>query len=275
EYNVASEVPGKIIKFEVSEGQELKKNQIVAVIDTVLLHSQKKVLSANIKAIKSKLQNVKPELEVLAEQKRHILHEKERLQKLVEGNAATQKQVDDLDSQLRVLEKRIAATKSKVSDINRGIMAQISPLKAQLEQVNERINKSIIRNPIDGQVLAVYKREGEIAGAGMPLYKIADLSHIDLKVYVTGAQLPHIKLNQRVKVFIDEDKETNKKYEGKITWISDKAEFTPKTIQTKEERVNLVYAVKINLKNDGSMKIGMPGEVIFENREDNPSSDAK
>ncbi|HHH54099.1 MAG TPA: biotin/lipoyl-binding protein, partial [Bacteroidetes bacterium] len=152
EYNVASEVPGKIIKFEVSEGQELKKNQIVAVIDTVLLHSQKKVLSANIKAIKSKLQNVKPELEVLEEQKRHILHEKERLQKLVEGNAATQKQVDDLDSQLRVLEKRIAATKSKVSDINRGIMAQISPLKAQLEQVNERINKSIIRNPIDGQV---------------------------------------------------------------------------------------------------------------------------
>ena len=263
EYMISSEVPGKIIDFKVEEGQNLKKNSIVAVIDTTLLHTQKQLLKATIKATKSKLQNVKPEIAVLNEQKSHLLHEKERLAKLVEGNAATQKQVDDLNSQIKILDKRILATQSKVHDINKSILAQISPMEVQLQQVEERIEKSKVVNPIDGQVLSVFKRQGEVAGAGMPLYKIADLSTIELKAYVTGVQLPHIKLDQEVTVLIDDTENTNKSYQGIISWISNKAEFTPKTIQTKEERVNLVYAIKVRVKNDGSMKIGMPGEVVF------------
>ncbi len=263
EYMISSEVSGKIIDFKVEEGENLKKNSIVAVIDTTLLHTQKQLLKATIKATKSKLQNVKPEIAVLNEQKTHLLHEKERLAKLVEGNAATQKQVDDLNSQIKILDKRILATESKVHDINKSILAQISPMEVQLKQVEERIEKSKVVNPIDGQVLSVFKRQGEVAGAGMPLYKIANLSIIELKAYVTGVQLPHIKLDQEVTVLIDDTENTNKSYKGIISWISNKAEFTPKTIQTKEERVNLVYAIKVRVKNDGSMKIGMPGEVVF------------
>jgi HlyD family secretion protein len=142
-------------------------------------------------------------------------------------------------------------------------MAQIEPMEVQLQQVKEKIEKSKIINPIAGQVLSVFKRQGEVVGAGMPLYKIADLSVIELKAYVTGVQLPQIKLNQDVTVLIDDTENTNKSYKGTRSWISDKAEFTPKTIQTKEERVNLVYAIKVRVKNDGSMKIGMPGEVVF------------
>ncbi len=263
EYMVSPEVPGKIIEFNVFEGQNISKDSVVAVIDTTLLHTQKQLLKATIKATKSKLQNVKPEIEVLNEQKSHLLHEKQRLSKLVEGNAATQKQVDDLDAQIRILNKKIEATQSKVKDINKSILAQLSPMKVQLQQVQEKIEKSKIINPIDGQVLSVFKRQGEIIGAGMSLYKIADLSTIELKAYITGVQLPHIKLNQEVTVLIDDTAGKNKSYKGKISWISDKAEFTPKTIQTKEERVNLVYAIKVRVKNDGSMKIGMPGEVMF------------
>ncbi len=263
EYMISSEIPGKIIDFKVEEGQILKKNSIVAVIDTTLLHTQKQLLKATIKATKSKLQNVGPEIAVLNEQKSYLLHEKERLVKLVEGNAATQKQIDDLDSKIKVLDKKIIAAQSKVKDINKSILAQISPMKIKLKQVEEKIAKSKVINPIDGQVLSVFKRQGEIVGAGMPLYKIADLSTIELKAYITGVQLPHIKLNQEVTVLIDNTENTNKSYKGVISWISDKAEFTPKTIQTKEERVNLVYAIKVRVKNDGSMKIGMPGEVVF------------
>ncbi len=263
EYMISPEVPGKIIYFNISEGQNLKKNSIVAVIDTTLLHTQKQLLRATIKATKSKLQNVKPQIAVLNEEKTYLLHEKVRLIKLKEGNAATQKQVDDLDSKIRVLDKKILATQSKVTDINKSILAQITPMKVRLRQVQEKIEKSKVVNPIDGQVLSIFKRQGEVAGQGMPLYKIADLSTLELKAYITGLQLSHIKLNQEVTVLIDDTESTNKSYKGVISWISNKAEFTPKTIQTKEERVNLVYPIKIRVKNDGSMKIGMPGEVNF------------
>lgn len=129
--------------------------------------------------------------------------------------------------------------------------------------MEEQINKSKLINPVDGQILSVYKRTGEVTGAGMPLYKIADMSSLNLKAYITGAQIPHIKLNQKVEVLIDEDEKTNRKLEGEVIWISSKAEFTPKTIQTKEERVSQVYAIKVKVNNDGSLKIGMPGEVRF------------
>ncbi len=263
--SVSAEMPGKIIYLNVDEGQFLKKDEIAAVVDTSLLYKQKEILFASIKAVKSKRQNSAAEVNVLQEQKKHLLNEKARLNKLLAGNAATQKQIDDLNAQIRVLDKKIIAVKQKVRDVNYGILNQSDPLKAQIDQVNEKIKKSIIKNPINGQVLSVYKELSEVAVPGMPIYKIADLSKMKLKAYVSGAQLPHIKLNQEVKVLIDEDKSKNTSLKGKISWISSKAEFTPKTIQTKEERVNQVYAIKIEVKNDGSIKIGMPGEVIFGN----------
>ncbi len=262
---VSSEMPGKIIYLNVDEGQVLKKGDIVAVVDTTLLSKQKEVLLASIKAVKSKIQHSGAEVAVLQEQKKHLLNEKVRLNKLFAGNAATQKQIDDLNAQIRVLDKRIIAVKQKVRDVNYGISNQSAPFKAQINQLNEKIKKSIIKNPIDGQVLSVYKELSEVTAPGMPIYKIADLSKMELKAYISGAQLPHIKLNQEVKVLIDEDKTTNKTLKGRITWISSKAEFTPKTIQTKEERVNQVYAIKIEVKNNGEIKIGMPGEVLFGN----------
>ncbi len=266
---VSSEMPGKLIFLNVSEGQELKKDMVVGVLDTTLLHKQKDVLRASIRAIRSKRQSARAEVDVVKEQKKHLISELARLNKLFEGKAATQKQIDDLNSQIRIADKKIEAIKSKVKDINFGIVNQAAPLKAQIEQINEKIKKSVIKNPIDGQVLSVYKEQSEITGVGMPIYKIADLSALELKAYISGAQLPHIKLNQEVEVQIDEDASTNKSYSGKIIWISSKAEFTPKTIQTKEERVNQVYAIKILVKNDGNIKIGMPGEVNFNINKEN------
>jgi len=261
---VSSEMPGKFIFLNISEGQLLKKGEIIGVIDTTLLNKQKDVLYASIKAVRSKRQNASAEVDVFHEQKQHLLSEQVRLKKLFEGNAATQKQIDDLNAQIRVLDKKIIAIKQKVKDVNYGISSQSSPLKAQIEQINERIKKSIIKNPIDGQVLSVYKELSEVTSPGMPIYKIANLSKMELKAYISGAQLPHLKLNQEVKVLIDEDEKSNKSLNGKVIWISSKAEFTPKTIQTKEERVNQVYAIKVEVENDGSIKIGMPGEIMFD-----------
>lgn len=270
EVTVSSEMPGKLILLNIDEGQELKKGDIIGQIDTVLLLKQKNVIIANIAALDSKIQNQEPEIAVLLEQKSYLLNEKKRLKNLMEGNAATQKQMDDIESQINLTDKKISATKVKYSELNRGVLAQKSPLSEQIKQIDEQIRKSKLINPIDGQVLSVFKRESEVVAAGLPIYKIADLSSLDLKAYISGAQLPHIKLNQEVEVLIDQDEKTNKSMNGVITWISGKAEFTPKTIQTKEERVNQVYAIKIKVKNDGSLKIGMPGEVRFK-----PTSDIK
>lgn len=268
EVTVSSEMPGKLIFLDVEEGQELKKGDIIGQIDTVLLLKQKNVIIANIAALDSKIQNQEPEIAVLLEQKSYLLNEKKRLKNLMEGNAATQKQMDDIESQINLTDKKISATKVKYSELNRGVLAQKSPLSEQIKQIDEQIRKSKLINPIDGQVLSVFKRESEVVAAGLPIYKIADLSSLDLKAYISGAQLPHIKLNQEVEVLIDQDEKTNKSMNGVITWISGKAEFTPKTIQTKEERVNQVYAIKIKVKNDGSLKIGMPGEVRFKSASD-------
>ncbi|MBK6408005.1 MAG: HlyD family efflux transporter periplasmic adaptor subunit [Holophagales bacterium] len=173
---------------------------------------------------------------MLTEQRSYLLTEKKRVIKLIEGNAATQKQLDDLESQITVIDKKITATKVKYYELNKGVLSQKSPLYEQLKQLEEQINKSKLINPVDGQILSVYKRTGEVTGAGMPLYKIADMSSLNLKAYITGAQIPHIKLNQKVEVLIDEDEKTNRKLEGEGDLDIVKAEFTPKTIQTKEER---------------------------------------
>ncbi len=267
ELMVSSELPGKIMRLDVQEGQHLRKGAPVALVDTTLLALKKQTLLASIRSIGATRQDVRPQLAVLEAEKRHLLHEKERVHKLIAGHAATQKQLDDLEAQLTVLDQKMRATKAKYRDINRNVALKVDPLQSQIDQIEAQMDKATVHNPIDGTVLRVYKHAGEMAAPGFPLYKIADMSSMELRAYVSGTQLPHIKTGQEVEVLIDDTAETNKSLKGVISWISDKAEFTPKTIQTKEERVTQVYAIKVVVKNDGSIKIGMPGEINFGSEE--------
>lgn len=272
---VSAEANGKILQLEVEEGQQLKAGQWVGLIDTTELHLRKMQLMASMGSVRQKTKTAKPEVDVLLEQKRNLEREQKRLQALVENNAATPKQLDDIEGQIEVVEQQIRSTRNQINTVNRGILAEIEPLEAQIRLLEHQIDKSHIINPIDGAVLQKTMEPTEFVSMGRPLYKIADLSTMSLRAYVSGAQLPHVRIGQKVKVMIDEDEEGNRSLEGTVSWISDEAEFTPKMIQTKEERVNLVYAVKVKVVNDGSIKIGMPGEVLFRERTDDANSESR
>lgn len=256
---VSAEAQGKILEFKIEEGETLSKNQYVGVIDTVALSIQKEQLMAQKNAVASKLTNIRAQIAVQEEQKSTLKTEKERIENLYNENAATKQQYDDIQGKYDVLVKQIEATKTQISSVTR----EMQVIDKQIKLLNEQISRAKIINPVNGTVLEKYLEENEIAVTGKALYKIARLDEIELRVYVSGAQLPNVKLGQKVSVFVDKDKETNQEYEGEVFWISEQAEFTPKIIQTKEERVNMVYAVKIRVKNDGKLKIGMPGEAKF------------
>jgi HlyD family secretion protein len=257
---VSAEAQGKIIEFNIEEGQSLEKGQNLGFIDTVPQSIQREQLLAQKYAIASKITNVRAQINVQEEQKSILNTEKDRIEKLYNDNAATKQQYDDIKGKYDVLEKQIIATRTQISSITK----EMEVVDKQVKLINEQISRAKIINPIDGTVLEKYLEENEIAIIGKALYKIARLDEIDLRVYISGAQLPNIKIGQKAKVYIDKDAESNQEYDGEVFWISDQAEFTPKIIQTKEERVNMVYAVKIRIKNDGKLKIGMPGEVKFE-----------
>lgn len=259
---ISSEANGKLLSFQLEEGEGLKANQIVGYVDTLQLHLNKKQLQASIMAIKSKTQNVQVQIDVLENQKKNLIREKKRVESLLADSAATTKQYDDIIGQLDVVDKQIVATKSQLNTVNRGLLGEISPLEVKIEQMEDQIQKSVIVNPNGGTVLTKFAYENEITGYGKPLYKIADLTNITLRGYVSGNQLAELKIGQNVKVNIDQ-KNGMRELPGQVTWISSNAEFTPKVIQTKEERVNLVYAFKVLVKNDGELKIGMPGEIYF------------
>jgi HlyD family secretion protein len=260
---VSSEGQGKIMSFKITEGQVLKAGDTIGYIDTMQLFLRKLQLLANIKVIKNKIPDIPSQLDVLEAQLNTAQHEKQRINRLLQGNAATTKQLDDINAQIQVLEKQIIATRSSLSTQTNGILSEIDPLKVQIQQIEDMINKSIIINPINGTVLSKYAEPFEIATQGKPLYNIADINNITLRAYISAEQLSQVKIGQTVKIKIDIQGGKYKEYKGIITWISDKSEFTPKIIQTKDERVNLVYAIKVLVKNDGSIKIGMPGEVVF------------
>jgi len=260
---VGAEANGKIVTFDVHEGISLNKGDVVGLIDTTQLTLQKQQVIASIEAIKAQLQDVKSQLDVFHEQKRNVIREKERVKELLSDGAATQKQWDDITGEAEVVEKKIIATKRQLEIANRAIISQMAPLKEQVKSINDRITKSILVNPLQGEVLTKFMEENEVVGFGRPLYSIANLDEMILRIYVSGIQLPHIRLGQEVEVLIDETEKDNRALSGRISWISSRAEFTPKIIQTKDERTSLVYAVKILVKNDGSLKIGMPGEVNF------------
>ncbi|WP_293297416.1 efflux RND transporter periplasmic adaptor subunit [Pedobacter sp. UBA4863] len=260
---ISSEATGTIKQFDVEEGQTLAAGQAIGYIDSLQLYLKRKQLLAQMKATTSRKPNVPAQLAALQSQLATAQKEKIRITNLVNGDAAPRKQLDDVNAQIDVIKKQIEAQKSSLDISTESIGKDVLPLQVQIEQLNDQLDKCKIINPINGTVLAKYAETNEMTVTGKPLYKIADLSNIILRVYVTGNQLPQIKLNQNVKVLTDDGKGGYKEATGKIMWINDKSEFTPKTIQTKNERANLVYAIKVYVKNDGTYKIGMYGEILF------------
>ncbi|MBF9254056.1 efflux RND transporter periplasmic adaptor subunit [Pontibacter sp. 172403-2] len=258
---ISSETAGTIEEFEVQEGQQLKAGQYIGYIDSLQLHLKKKQLEAQIAAVLSKKPDVAAQLAALQEQLSAARTEQKRISSMVAADAATPRQLDEISAQVKVLKSQIAAQKSSLGNSTQGITQETAALQVQVEQVNDQLAKSRLVNPVNGTVLTKYAEANEMAAPGKPLYRIADLSTMTLRAYITGSQLPQVELGQKVDILVGAGEEAYKTYQGTITWISDKAEFTPKTIQTKDERANLVYAVKIRVQNDGQLKRGMYAEV--------------
>jgi len=256
---VSSQANGMIGYLDINEGDKAVKDAVVGVIDTVQLSLKISQLITQKDIIRSKNKNIAAQIEVVKEQKANAVRELDRFEKLLKDDAATQKQLDDISAQIKVFDRQIQSISTQGTSIN----DELRSADIQIDQIKDQIEKCYIRNPIDGTVLTKYANAGEITAFSKPLYKIAGLSEIFLKVYISGDQISSIKLGDKAEVMIDSAEGAMKKFEGTVSWISDKAEFTPKIIQTKAERVNLVYAVKIKVKNDGSLKIGMPGEANF------------
>ena len=274
---VSASANGKIFSLGVDEGSAIAKDSVVGLVDPTDLNLQKQQVQASIEALNEKTSDATPQIKMLEDQLKvqqaqldNLLHEQARIENLLKEDAATKKQLDDINfqiesskKQMNVTQQQINVQRNNIATQNRGILSEGKPLQKKADQLQEQLNKTNIRNPINGTVITKYAEEGEITSNGKPLYKIADLSTLNLRAYVTGDQLPQIKLGQQVTVFIDSGANNYRKLPGTITWVSDKAEFTPKTIQTKDERANLVYAIKVKVKNDGYLKIGMYGEVKF------------
>lgn len=258
---ISADASGKLLQFDIEEGQSLEKGKTVGYIDSVQLYLRKVQLQSQIRATLAQKPDVASQLAPLHTQLETAKKEQKRLSNLVAANAANQKQLDDINAQVDLIQKQIESTQKNLSITTGSLDAQIKPLQAQIDQLNDQLAKCKIVNLVEGTVLSKYAEVNELVATGKPLYKVADLSEIILRAYLTNAQLAQVKLNQKVQVLTDDGKGGTKPYEGNITWISSKAEFTPKTIQTKDERANLVYAVKINVKNDGLLKIGMYAEV--------------
>jgi HlyD family secretion protein len=272
---VSSELSGKILSLPIEEGQVLVKDSVVGIVDAASISLQKEQVEANIQALSEKTADVSPQVKLLENQLAvqqsqldNLLHEQKRIQNLLKLDAATGKQLDDINAQIDVARKSLTVTqqqinvqRSNISTQNRSILSEGKPLQNKVAQLEDQLNRANIVNPVNGTVITKYAEEGEITSAGKALYKIADLSIMTLRAYISGSQLSRVKLGQNVKVLVDDGEKKYKELTGSISWIADKAEFTPKTIQTKDERANLVYAIKIKVKNDGYLKIGMYGEV--------------
>jgi len=262
---VSAQATGTILNFKVEEGQDLKAGANLGFIDTIQLDLRKKQLMATIQASQTRKPDVEVQLAALEQQIATARSETHRVENLVKANAANQKQLDDLNAQIEVLTKQLVATKTTLESSNSGINKESSALKIQVDQINDQLRRSYISSPIDGTLLVKYAETGELAIQGKSLFKVADMSRMILRVYVTADQLSKLKLGQTVDVNAELGTTDNKAYKGIVTWISSKSEFTPKTIQTRDERANLVYAVKVAVNNDGTLKIGMYGGIHFSN----------
>ena len=260
---VSAQANGQILSLNVNEGQELAVGQQVGQIDSTQIYLTLQQVQSQRGAVLSRKPDIGSQTAVLKEQITTAKRELARIERLAAGNAATQKQVDDAHSAVSVLQRQLDAQQTSLSNTSSSINKEGNPLEVQMSLLKDQLNKTHIINPINGTVLVKYVEQNEMASMGKPLYKIADLSEIILRAYITNTQLANLKLGQKVTVLVDKGKDKNAEYQGNIEWISSKAEFTPKTIQTKDERSNEVYAIKIRVKNDGFLKIGMYGDVSF------------
>lgn len=275
---VSAEANGRITNFGIEEGQVLGAGDLAGTIDSVQLALKREQLQASIRAIAAKSPAISAQLAVYEKQMASVKQqlatldrEKRRIENLLKSDAATPKQLDDINAQIEatqrqqdvILEQK-SASNASLSTQKGGLLAEILPLQKQIAQLDDQLAKCRIVNPAAGMVLATYAETGEITSFGKPLYKIADLSTMTLRAYVAGDQLATVKTGQTVRILIDAPEGKQLELSGKIRWIASKAEFTPKVIQTREERVNMVYAIKIDVPNpDGALKIGMPAEVAF------------
>lgn len=263
EVMVSAQVAGEIMDFDIDEGTDVTAGKPVGYIDTVQLYLQRLQLDANVKAAESRICDVERQTAALRQQIDTQKKEQTRFENLVKANAGNRKQLDDITAAISLLEKQLDAQKETLTNNNANARAQAEALRAQIALTDDKIRKSIISSPVDGTVMAKYAEKGELAVQGRTLFKVANINDMYLKAYITSGQITELKIGQEVKVYADSGESDRKEYPGVVSWISDKAEFTPKTIQTRDERANLVYAVKIKVRNDGFIKRGMYGEVSF------------
>lgn len=256
---ISAETNGRIVMFDSAEGSLVEKGSVIALIDTTLFHLQKAEIEAGMKSVRTRISSINAQNDILNQQIENIRVNVSRIEKMLKDDAATKKQYDDLTGQVAVLQKQIAANNTQKASV----AAELSVYESKKTTLNEQIIRSRVKSPLKGTIIEKYSEPGEMTGAGKPLVKIADLSVIKLKVYISGAQLGSIKIGQKCTVRTDNGEKGFSSFPGTISYISEKAEFTPKIIQTKEERVILVYAVNIDVVNDGTLKSGMPGEAIF------------
>ncbi|MBK9356203.1 MAG: HlyD family efflux transporter periplasmic adaptor subunit [Bacteroidales bacterium] len=258
ETTISSEASGRILWLDIMEGQVLKGGDTVGLIDTTDLHYKKLQLQAQKSAIESKSASINAQAAVYNQQKSNLTNDLRRIENLMKDQAATPKQLDDVTGSIRVTEQQIISVRTQLAAVS----DEIKAIDAQIAQVGEALKRCFLINTVEGTVLSRYAETGEVTAFGKPLYKIANLKTMDLRVYISGKMLSEVKTGQKARVLIDSDKGMSE-LEGVVTWVSPAAEFTPKIIQTREERVNLVYAVKLSVVNDGRLKIAMPAEVVF------------
>jgi len=259
ETTISAEANGTLLSFNLEEGQTLNAGVPIGLIDTVDTQLKLLQLKAQFTSVGSRTDNMNAQIAVIDKQADNLQIDKNRIAGMFKDKAATQKQLDDVNGALDVVSKQ----KEAVTVQFKGVKDDAAVVRRQIDQLKEQISRCHIINPVKGTVLAKYVEPNEMVTMGKALYKIADISTLDLKIYVSGSQLSDVKIGKDVKVLIDRTNGTTKNFNGKVSWIADQSEFTPKIIQTRDERVNLVYAVKVKVKNDGSLKIGMPAEVNF------------
>lgn len=261
EITVSAEASGRILAFDVNEGDRIAQGQTVGTIDTVQLYLQKMQLERQIASVRSNRPDISKQVTALREQIAQQEAERTRIKRLLDDGAATTKQLDDIDASLKILNGQLEATLSTLRNNTASIDENSSSIELQIAQVEDRLAKCRIVSPVTGTVLAKYAETGELASTGCPLMKVADLDHIYLRAYFTSEQLAALQLGQEVTVTADFGADEQYEYPGRIVWIASESEFTPKNIQTRNTRANLVYAVKIAVENDGRLKIGLYGEV--------------
>ena len=261
---VSSEANGKIMELNIEEGDRLDAGALIGYVDSTQLYLKKMQLSAGLRSVDIRKPDIRKQIAALEQQIATARTEQQRMENLVKAKAGNQKQVDDIVNKIKYLQKQLDAQYSTLNKTTGGADAEAEGFLYQIMQLDDQLQKSRIVNPQAGTVLVKYAEPGEVTAAGKPLYKIADTDLLYLRAYITSDQLSTLKQGQTVRVFADYGENDRREYLGTITWISDKSEFTPKGIQTKDERANLVYAIKIAVKNDGYLKIGQYGETVFE-----------